>query len=122
MIKGRDLPFVRISCSYGSIALNTDHNLVKAELQIEWSKMKINKKIEGITIDSFKDSRNQIKYQEKIQERMEDKGEGQDPGEILKNIREACTQIVEEVLGRKDKKYKESKQNYERSIRSTEKD
>ena len=34
---------------------------------------------------------------------MEQKEEGQDPGEIWKNIREACIQIAGEVLGRKDK-------------------
>ena len=34
---------------------------------------------------------------------LEEKEECQDPGEIWKNITEACTQIAEEVLGRKDK-------------------
>ena len=34
---------------------------------------------------------------------MQEKEEGQDSGEIWKNITEACTQIAEEVLGRKDK-------------------
>ena len=33
---------------------------------------------------------------------MEEK-EGQDPCEIWKNIRKACTEMGEEVLGRKDK-------------------
>ena len=39
----------------------------------------------------------------KIQERLEEKEESQDPAEIWKNIRKVCTQIAEEVLGRKDK-------------------
>ena len=54
-------------------------------------------------MDKFKDLRNKVKSQEKIQERLEEKEEGQHPGEIWKNIREACTQIAEEVLDRKDK-------------------
>ena len=103
MIKIRDLPFVRHSHSYGGIGLNTDHKLVKADLQIEWFKMKISKKIEGINIDIFIDPRNQVKYQEKMQERLEEIEEGQDPSEIWKNITKACTQVAEEVLGRKDK-------------------
>ena len=44
LIKRRDLSFVRYQCSYGGIGLNTDYKLVKAELQIEWFKMKISKK------------------------------------------------------------------------------
>ena len=87
----------------GGIGLNTDHKLVKAELQIECFKMKISKKKEGINIGNFKDPRNQVKHQEKIQERLEEKEEGQNPGEIWKNITEACTEILEEGLGRKDK-------------------
>ena len=39
-----------------------------------------------------------------MQERLEEKEEGQDPSKIWKNITEACSQILEEVLGRKDKK------------------
>ena len=84
LIKGRDLPFVRNSCLYGGIGLNTDHKLVKAKLQIEWFKMKISKKKEGINKENFKDPRNQVRYQEKIQERFEEKEEGQDPCEICK--------------------------------------
>ena len=34
---------------------------------------------------------------------MEEKEEGQDPGEMWKNIREACTQIAEDLLDRNDK-------------------
>ena len=34
---------------------------------------------------------------------MEEKEEGQDPSDIWKNIIEVCTQIAEEVIGRKDK-------------------
>ena len=34
---------------------------------------------------------------------MEKKEEGQDPCEIWKNITVACTQIAEDVFGRKDK-------------------
>ena len=34
LIKRKDLPFERNSHSYGDIDLNTDHKLVKAELQI----------------------------------------------------------------------------------------
>ena len=34
---------------------------------------------------------------------MEKKKEGQNPCEIWKNIRGACTEIAEKVLGRKDK-------------------
>ena len=60
LIKRRDLPFVRNACSYGGIGLNTDHKLVKAELQIKWFKMKIRKKKEGINIDNFKDARNEV--------------------------------------------------------------
>ena len=44
LIKRRDFLFVRNSCSYGGIGLNTYHKLVKAELQIERFKMKISKK------------------------------------------------------------------------------
>ena len=44
--------------------------------------MKISKKKEGININNFKDSRNEVTHQEKIQERMEEKEEGQDPCEI----------------------------------------
>ena len=103
LIKRKDLPFVRNSCSYRGIGLNTDHKLVKAELQIGWFKMKISKKKEGINMDNFKHPRNQVKYQEKIQERLEKKEEGHDPSESCKNIREACTQIAKEALDRKDK-------------------
>ena len=56
-----------------------------------------------MNIENFRDPRNQVKYQEKIQERLEEKEEGQNPSEIWKNITEACTQIVEDILGRKDK-------------------
>ena len=65
LIKRRDSPFVRNSCSYGGIGLNTDHKLVKAELQTEWFKMKISKKKGSISIENFKDPRKQVKYQEK---------------------------------------------------------
>ena len=75
---------MRNSCSYRGIGLNIDHQLVKAELQIEWFKMKISKKKEGIKTDNFKDPRNQVKYQKKIQERLEDKKEGQDPCKMWK--------------------------------------
>ena len=44
LIKRRDLPLVRNSHTYGDIGLNTNHKIVKAELQIEWIKMKISKK------------------------------------------------------------------------------
>ena len=71
MIKRKDIPFARNCHSYGGIGLNADHKLVKAGLQIEWFKMKISKKKEGINIDNFKDARNQVKYQEKIQEKWE---------------------------------------------------
>ena len=54
LIKRRYLPFVRNSCSHGGIGLNTYHKLVKAELQIEWFKMKISKKKEGINIKTLK--------------------------------------------------------------------
>ena len=50
LIKRRDLPFVSNSNSYEGIGLNTDPKHVKAELQIEWFKMKISKKKEGINI------------------------------------------------------------------------
>ena len=80
LIKRRDSPFERNSCSYGGIGLNKDHKFVKAEPQIEWLKMKINKKKEDINIDNFKDSRNPVKYQEKIQERLEEKEGSQAPG------------------------------------------
>ena len=40
LIKRRDLPFVRNSCSYGGIDVNTGHKLVQAEPQIEWFKIK----------------------------------------------------------------------------------
>ena len=68
--------------------------------------MKISQKKEDINIDNFKDPRNQVKYHDNIQERLEEKEEIQDTGEIWKNIREVCTQIAEEVLGRKDKNIK----------------
>ena len=58
--------------------------------------MNIIKKREGINKENFKDPRNQVKYQEKIQERLEEK-------ESWNNIRESCTEVAEEVLGRKDK-------------------
>ena len=58
---------------------------------------------EGINIDIFKDPRNQVKYQEKVQARLEEKEEVQGPCEIWKKNREACSEIAEEVLGRKDK-------------------
>ena len=34
---------------------------------------------------------------------MEEKGEGPDPDKIWKNLREACTEIADEVQGRKNK-------------------
>ena len=61
LIKRRDLPSVRNSCSYGGIGLNTYHELVKAELQIDWFKMMISMKEEDINIDNFEDLRNQVK-------------------------------------------------------------
>ena len=84
LIKKRDLPFVRNSHSYGGIGLNTDHKLVKRELQIVWFKMKISKKKESVNIDNFKDPRNHVKYQEKIQQRLEEKYNGQDPCKLWK--------------------------------------
>ena len=39
-MKRRDLPFIEIHAHIEGIGLNTDHKLVKAELQIEWFKMK----------------------------------------------------------------------------------
>ena len=75
---------------------------MKAKLQIEWFKINITKKKGGINIGGFKDPRNQVKYQKKKQERLEEK-EVRDPCEIWKNVRDVCTEVEKEVLGRKRK-------------------
>ncbi len=101
MIRNRDLVFVEDSRSYGGIQMQTDHKLVKTKLNIEWYKMKMNRRELGINLQNFKNKENQRRYKEMIQNKLEgEERKDENPKEMWKTTAKICLESAEEVLGR----------------------
>ena len=107
MIRKRDLHFVKNSRAYGGINVNTDHKMVKAELKIEWFKVKKKQQEIGLNIQNLKFKEYQVKYRNRVEEKIiaeGDKAEHQHPQQKWKLITKICTESAEEILGQKENK------------------
>ena len=102
IMRNENRRFVTNSRSYGGIATETDHKLVKAEINFEWYriKMKNEKAQRKIDIKGFADKNKQMEYYEEVRNNVNRIACQKRSQEKWNEICKVCTEAGERVLGR----------------------
>ena len=106
--KNRFRNIVLNSRSYSGIETYTDHNLVKAEIRLEWhriNKPKIEKR-KTINLDNLYNSKAKIEYQDEVEKRLKESnknGKNTDPQAKWNNIVNICNESGEKMSWYKSK-------------------
>eukprot|EP00794_Sanderia_malayensis_P010172 gene10172-11213_t len=116
MISHQHRNFVTNSRSYSGIDTKTDHRLVRANIRMDWYKMKIEKREPILDMDKFKNKDTRIKYKEKVKEKLEEKPEKErkSPQENWDEITHACKEASKEIIGYKSKEKKSQNKEIEK--------
>ena len=91
------------SISYSGSSTSTDHKLVKANLKLEWWRLKTqHKKVIRLNIDRFRDLEVRSKYREQFNIKLsESRVENEHPNISWKRILTTCKEVAKNVIGLK---------------------
>ena len=115
--------FVQNSRSYSGIATKTDHKLVKASFNLEWWKMKIQrKKSEKIDVDKLREPEIRKAYSEELETNLNrNKPQNETPNDTWNRIATTCKETASKILGFKERNKKPSSSEHIKELSEKQK-